>query len=85
MDQYSIQPYREPEVPILLRSINDLVDGIVKQAVQHPYGTGFSVGIVTGIAAKGFGAPNWLCFLIGLGAGYFTSEGLKKVKVSSYY
>jgi len=82
MNQYSIQPYREPKASLLPHSINSLVNGIVEQAVQHPYGTAISASIVVGTAAKGFGAPDWLIILIGLGTGCFTLEGLKKLKQS---
>lgn len=85
MDEYSIRSRQERETSVLLCSLNNLIDSIVKQAVQHPYGTGFSVSITIGMAAKGFGAPNWLSLLIALGTGYFTAEGLKKVKTNSHY
>lgn len=83
MYQYPVQRYQQSELPALIRSINTLLEDIVNQAVQHPYITGYSTGGVVALAAKGFGAPNWLCVLIGGGVGYFTSEGLKKVKRGS--
>lgn len=82
MYQYPVQRYQQSELPASIRSINNLIEEIVNQAVQHPYRTGLSTGTAMGLAAKGFGAPNWLSFLIALGTAYFTCEGLKKVKMS---